>query len=68
MLGGDEDHVVDALARDFEVRHVQRLRVNVAIHRQREKLPELRGIDVAGGEDCFAEIRARCARCRTVPS
>ena len=61
MLGRDEDHVVNALAGDFDTRHVERLCVDVAVDRQREELPELRGVDVPRGEDRFAKIRAGAA-------
>ena len=45
VLGGHEDDVVrDAV--DRQVRHVQRLGVDVAVDRLREELAEVRGIDV----------------------
>ena len=33
VLGGDEHHVVNPLARNVHVRHVERLRVDVPVHR-----------------------------------
>ena len=54
-------HVMHALAGDRDSRHIQRLRIDVAIHWQREELPERRRIDVCCGQNCFASVLSRAA-------
>ena len=40
MFGGHKDDVVDSVARDGDARHIQRLGVNLAVHRVGEQPSE----------------------------
>ncbi len=64
VLGGYEHHIVfGARLRSARahrnVRHVQRLRDDVAVHNVVKQLAEIVGVHVGGSEDCLARVRAR---------
>ena len=56
MCGGDEDYVVDALARDRDRGQVERLRVDLPVHRMGEELAELDWRDIRRRQDRFLKI------------
>ena len=56
MRGGDEDYIVDALARDCDRREVERLRVDLPVHRMGEELAELDRRDIRRRQDGFLKI------------
>jgi len=58
VLGGDVEDVVGAFAGDGDMRDVERLGVDVAVHLQREPLAELGGTDSRRRERGFVEIGA----------
>jgi hypothetical protein len=49
---------VDSAA-DGNARHVQRLGIHLAIDRQGEQFPELTGIHVGRGQNCFRSVLPR---------
>src|SRR5437762_11126724 len=58
VFGGDEENVVFAFAWDFDIRKIERLGVDVAVHFQGKELAELGGIDVCRSENFFGDGRA----------
>ena len=58
VFGSDEDDVVGAFAGDRDVRHVERLSVDLRVHGLREKFAEGGGIYVCSGEDGFVGVGA----------
>src|ERR1700676_2017697 len=58
MLGSRDQQVVSTIARDRDVRGVERLGVDQAIHRIKSEFAKLRGSHVAGGQDRFIQILA----------
>src|SRR5581483_3626826 len=57
VFGNDKDHVVNALVGYGDVRNIERLRINVAVHGVREKLAEAVGVDVTGRQGGFVRVR-----------
>src|SRR5262249_2122428 len=58
MLSGHVKDIVSA-ARDINVRHVERLRIDVAVDGDREQLAKLTAVYVGRGEDRFGSILPR---------
>src|SRR4029077_17090632 len=59
VLGCDKDDVVLTLARYREIRHQQRFRINIAVHRLRKQLAEPGRTYSSGGEDRLVGIGSR---------
>src|SRR5437870_1494486 len=57
-FGRDEHNNVYALARDFQLRHIERLRVHIAIHRHRKEFGETAAADVAWCENALLNVGA----------
>ena len=53
VFGGDEEHVVFALAGNLDAGKKQRLRVDRAINLERAQLAELLGVDAFGSKEFF---------------
>ena len=58
MLGCDVDDVVNAFSRNAEIGNVKRLRVNLSVGRNNEKLAELVKINVRRRENCLVQVLA----------
>lgn len=58
VLGGNVEHVVRALSRNFDVGYVERLGINRAVYFERAELAEVLGIDVLRRQDFFGECGA----------
>ncbi len=56
VLGGHEDDVVHTFSRDLDSAQIERVGVDVTIHRIGKQLTDLRGVDVRRSELCFAQI------------
>src|ERR1700733_9040184 len=56
MFSGDEDDIVNPLAGDDHSGQVQRLPVDLAVHRISEERAELSGTDAGGSEQSFGQI------------
>ena len=59
VLGRDEYDIVQTFARYIHSRHIQRLGVNLPVHRCAKQLPELARAYPRGREDCLVEILPR---------
>ena len=59
VFRGDEQDVVPARPRNHHARHIQRLRIDAAIHRVGEKPAERRRVDVRQGQKRFVGVQAR---------
>lgn len=56
VLRGHVHYIVRAQAGDVHVGDVQRLGINIAVHRLRKQLAELTYVDVARGENRLAQV------------
>ena len=56
MLGRNIEHIVHALSRNAQPRDDQRLRVNLPIDANHEKLSEIRRIDIRRRQDRLNQI------------
>src|SRR5260221_8232519 len=56
MCSGDEDHVVDALGRNRNRRYVERLSVDLSVHRMGEYLPESGWCNIRRRQDRFLKV------------
>ncbi len=48
--------IMNSIARHGDLRHVKRLRIDVAVHRKGVQLAEMRGVHVAGSENGFDDV------------
>src|SRR5579885_2192431 len=56
VLGGHENNIVDALTRNTHQGHVERLSIDLPVHRAREDLAEPGRIHVGKSQDGFLQV------------